>query len=347
MTATLTDSFVPSFYDPSKCGEIWDPDLNAAAEAGVEYAKTNNIKSTATDKRERIILNIIDMQNDFCHPETGKLFVPGSVEDVDRTCRFIYNNIDRISHIVASLDTHYLYQPFHRFNWQAGPNNTLVRNSGNNKGVPYNEGDHPDPFTVITLSDLTNGVWRPTRNARQMHEMVRRLQEEGRAPLCIWPLHCLLGTPGHALNSSLMEAIYFHAAARNDQYYLTEKGTSRSSEHYGIVKAEVRFANDDATHVDKRITDKYSSADKIYILGQARTHCVLRTLGQIVEMFSDNSPELLENIHVVEDCMSNVPNITDDSGNTIVDFDTPANEEFDRYAKDHGIKSVKSTDLIE
>ena len=347
MTATADKTtFVPSFYDESKCGTIWSPDLSAATQAGVEYAEQNSIKPTAQCKDEFVILNIIDMQVDFINPVIGQLCVPGAVDDVNRTCRFIYNNIERISHIVASLDTHYLYQPFHRFNWEAGPNNTLTRNAGPQKGVAYNEGDHPDPFTVITLDDLNNGVWRPLRNPRRMHAMVNSLQANNRAPLCIWPLHCELGTVGHALDPSLMEAIHFHSGARKDQYNLTEKGMSQSAEHYGILKAEVEFPDDAHTHLVQRIVNEYRKADKIYILGQARTHCVLQTVDQIVEIFSNNSPEVLENVYIVEDCMSNVPNISDENGNIIVDFDSPATDAFKRYSNDHGVKFIQSTDLI-
>ena len=66
--------------------------------------------------------------------------------------------------------------------------------------------------------------------SNRMRTMIEKLKDKGKKSLCIWPLHTILGTPGHALDPTLMEVIYFHAAARGDQYDLTEKGMSQSAE---------------------------------------------------------------------------------------------------------------------
>lgn len=328
----------PSFFDPSKIGTMFAPDLRAAALEGREYAKANGIPASAVDGQKRVILTLIDMQADFINPATsnypGQLSVPGAVGDVERVCDFIFNNVADLSHIVASLDTHYLFQPFHALNWVAGENCDSK-----------NPGEHPDPFTLISNSDLNNDVWRPARQNLRMREMINRLESNAKKTLCIWPMHCILGTPGHALDPMLMQAIWWHAGARSDQYDLTEKGMSQSSEHYGILEAEVRFDDDVLTHLNKKMVNKWQPADAIYWAGEARTHCCLETLNQAVATFSKTSPEVLERMHVLEDCMSNVPDITDANGRTLVPFDQITTDRFKELAN-MGVNFVKSTDKI-
>lgn len=364
---------LPSFYNPNNCGKIFKPNLDAAVAAGKQYARDNNIPSAKADKSKFNILALIDMQIDFISPpfwdgdrpfyqtptgewftvnltgdflfETpnnpvasvwgGNLPVPGAVNDVRRVCEFIYNNPLEISHVDASLDTHFLFQPFHRFNWVAGPN----------PADGYNEGDHPNPFTVITGQDILNGVWQAIRMPNRMSRMIQLLEQDHKKNLCIWPLHCELGTVGHALDPSLMEAIHWHAAVRNDQYDLTDKGRSQSSEHYGILKAEVEFADDPTTMLNTLVVGKWQQADKVWFAGEARTHCCLETLNQVADIFAANSLAM-DKLNALIDCMSNVPDIVDEDGNTIVPFNQIATDRFSEL-ESMGFKFVNSTDPVD
>lgn len=336
---------VPSFYDPSRCGQIVAPNLALAAAEGKNFARANKIRaSSARTGQPNVVLSVIDAQLDFISPQ-GNLCVPGAVEDTDRLNRFIFNNVATISHIVASLDTHYLYQPFHPFNWEAGAKPTS-HSGGPLKGQPYQTGDHPDPFTLISMADVDAGVWRPTRNPSRMREMITKLESQHKKTLCIWPLHCILGTPGHAFDPTFMEAVFFHAAARSDQYDAATKGVSQSSEHYGILQAEVQFPDDPNTQLNQRILSKWEGADRVYFAGQAKSHCVLETLNQVVEMFTRaGKNDLLDKLFVLVDCMSSVPDIKDERGNVIVPFNTIAETRFAELRK-LGVKFVNSTDPI-
>lgn len=329
----------PNFYDPAKCGTMFKPDLAAASAEGKAFAKKQNIPSTAIDPDEKIILCLIDMQVDFINPPTsnfpGNLAVPGAIDDVRRICEFIFANVHKISHIVASLDTHHLYQPFHPFNWE----------SGDRPAPGYQTGDPPKPFTIITKNDLAGGVWRPVVKPQRMRVMLEKLESGSKKQLCIWPLHCELGTPGHALDPMLMQTIHWHAACRADQYDLTEKGMSQSSEHYGILKAEVEFSDDPLTALNSRMITKWGNADRIYFAGEAKSHCCLETLNQVADIFSVQSPEVLQRLFVLDDCMSNVPDITDPNGNVVVPFAQMTATRFSELAK-MGFKFVKSTTPI-
>ena len=84
---------LPSFYDPSRIGTLFYPDVAAIA----AEAQAANLPPAVADK-QKIHLVIIDMQIDFCHDQ-GSLFVPGSGGDIQRTIEFIYNNAARITNI--------------------------------------------------------------------------------------------------------------------------------------------------------------------------------------------------------------------------------------------------------
>ena len=337
----MTQLFTPPWYDPKNCGVLRFPDIDLAALSGAEYGQSAGIKRCQKwqDDDESVILSVIDCQLDFVCPE-GSLAVPGAVEDTDRLNRFIYANVGKISHILASLDSHYLFQPFHRLNWAAG-----MRPTGRMSGSSYQEGEHPEPFAVITSQDVRDDVWRPLRHPKKMIEYLKELEQTHQKQLCIWPFHCILGTPGQAWDPSFAEAMTFHAAARSNQYDATTKGMSQLSEHYGILQAEVEFSEDPNTQLNTRVLTKWEQADRIFFAGQAKSHCCLATLEQIVTLFQARGKEhILKKLFVLRDCMSSVPDINLPDG-TKIEFDRMAEDRFEEFKK-LGVQFVNSTDPI-
>ena len=65
----------------------------------------------AASQAEKILFIAVDVQQDFI--EGGALCVFGATADVHRMTRFIYENMEKISQIAISLDTHTPYQIFH------------------------------------------------------------------------------------------------------------------------------------------------------------------------------------------------------------------------------------------
>ncbi len=333
--------FVPSWYKSSDCGVLRLPNVDRAATTGAEHGQASGINKCQKwqDDAESVILSVIDCQIDFVCPE-GALAVPGAVEDTDRLNRFIYGNAGKISHILASLDSHYLFQPFHRLNWQAG-----TRPTSHLDGIAYSEGDYPDPFTVITTQDVRDDVWRPLRHPKKMIHYLKALETDHQKQLCIWPFHCILGTPGQAWDPSFTEAMIFHAAARANQYDATTKGMSQLSEHYGILQAEVEFPEDLNTQLNTRVLTKWEQADRIFFAGQAKSHCCLATLEQIVTLFqARGKAHILKKLFVLQDCMSSVADITLPDG-TVIEFDRMAEDRFEEF-KQLGVQFVNSTDPI-
>lgn len=333
--------FTPDWYDAKGCGVLRFAEVDKAASSGAEHGQAMGIKKCQKwqDDDESVILSVIDCQLDFVCPD-GALAVPGAVEDTDRLNRFIYGNVGKLSHILASLDSHYLFQPFHRLNWQAG-----TRPTSRASGGSYQEGEHPDAFTVITSQDVREDVWLPLRHPTKMIKYLKALETDHQKQLCIWPFHCILGTPGHAWDPSFAEAMAFHSAARSNQYDATEKGMSQLSEHYGILQAEVMFAEDPNTALNTRVLAKWEQADEIYFAGQAKSHCCLATLEQIVSLFQEQGKEhILKKLKVLQDCMSSVPDITLPDG-TVIAFDRMAEDRFDDF-RQLGVQFVNSTDPI-
>ena len=166
---------VPAFHDPNRVGTLFHPDAEAIA-ADAEKAGLPAAYKDGT----QVLLLLVDMQVDFCHPG-GALYVPGAEDDVRRVIRFIYANADRISHITCSLDTHYPLQIFHAAWWIDAA------------------GKHPAPFTVITCVDVADGTWQPIREVEWSLAYVKKLQDQAKKDLVIWPYHVPLGGIGSAL----------------------------------------------------------------------------------------------------------------------------------------------------
>ena len=104
----------PSFYDASKVGTLFLPRINDVE----KEADALKLPASAKDKPgNKVAMLIIDMQIDFCH-QAGQLYVPGAEDDIRNTANFILDNVDKLTAIFASLDSHLLFQIFFRSWWQ-------------------------------------------------------------------------------------------------------------------------------------------------------------------------------------------------------------------------------------
>ncbi len=78
-------------------------------------------------------------------------------------------------------------------------------------------GERPQPFTPITLDDVTSKRWVPALQPDWSVQYVHQLQEQAKKELMIWPYHTMEGTLGHMLVAPISEAIAWHSAARHTQ----------------------------------------------------------------------------------------------------------------------------------
>jgi nicotinamidase-related amidase len=227
---------IPPHFDPGKVGEVWKVAYQELAQDGKKWAKEHRLKPASRDK-VKISLLLVDVQNTFCIPDF-ELFVggatgTGAVDDNLRLCQFIYRNVDVITEICPTMDTHQAMQIFHSI---------FLVNS---------QGEHPEPYTLITPEDIEQGVWRfnpelsssldidETYGQEYLRHYTRQLKKGGKYDLTIWPYHAMLGGIGHALVSAVEEAIFFHGIARYSQPDFQVKGGNPFTENYSVLRPEV------------------------------------------------------------------------------------------------------------
>ncbi len=304
----------PSFYDPQKVGTLYVPDTAGAIQAGREAGARPASADTI-----RTLLLLVDAQVDFIH-EDGTLSVPGAVADTRRTIEWLFANLEHVTTIAASLDSHIPVQIFYPTWWADA------------------EGRHPAPFTLITAGEVEQGVWQPLVEPEWSRGYVRALEEQARKVLTIWPYHTMMGTPGHAITPALYEAIAYHAAARSEQPRFLAKGMIPRTEHYSILEPEVKVPEEPLGVLNTDFLKMVAGYDRVYIAGQAKSHCVLETVNSLIRYFGQTDPAFIRRWHVLSDCMSSV-------AHPQIDFETLANEQYARFEA-QGLQIVRSTDPI-
>ena len=238
--------------------------------------------------KKNVHLFVIDPQNDFCNPN-GNLYVAGADKDMSRLAAMIKKNSRFIEDIYVTLDSHHLVHIAHPIFW--------VDSNGN----------HPAPFTMISVEDVEKGTWRTFNPAYQKRglEYVKTLKANNKYVLVIWPPHCLIGSNGHSVVPELFDALTEWEKQFAMVNYIT-KGSNLFTEHYSAVKADVIDTTDTTTMLNDKLIDLLKKVDKdseILIAGEARSHCVANTLRDVVAEFS---PEEAKKFVILEDCMSDV-----------------------------------------
>lgn len=302
------------FYHPDRVGQLYVPDVAAAAAAG----RAAGLRPADEDD-EQIALLLVDPQVDFVHVD-GALSVPGAVDDTRRTIAWLLRHADRISAVAASLDSHIPLQIFFPTWWVD------------------EQGQHPKPYTPITCDEVDGGRWIPLYEPAWSRRYVHQLETEARKQLMIWPFHTMIGTPGHAITPALYEAIMYHAAARQSQPTFVTKGSIPKTEYYSLLEPEVTVPDEPGGELNVQVLDLLDDYDRIYVAGQAKSHCVLETLRSVLVYFRDK-PEQIKKWHVLVDCTSSV-------SHPEIDFDAMANRTLEEYAQ-RGVRLVRSTDPLD
>jgi nicotinamidase-related amidase len=288
----------------------------------------------------KICLVAVDVQNTFCIPGfelyVGGRSGTGAVDDNLRLCEFIYRNLGVITQICPTMDTHRAMQIFHSV--------YLINDYG----------DHPAPFTLISVEDIEKGLWKfnpalcysfgITEDYGQRHLLhyTKKLKEGGKYDLTIWPYHGMLGGIGHAMVAAVEEAVFFHSVARYSQTDFHVKGDTPFTEHYSVLGPEV-LDDADGKAIGRK-SDKFFNKllefDAVIIAGQAKSHCVAWTIGDLLVDIRARDAGLVEKVYLLEDCSSPVvvPGV--------IDYTHKADEAFKRFA-DAGMHVVQSTSPIE
>jgi nicotinamidase-related amidase len=329
---------IPAHFDPDKVGRVWRVPYQARSEDAKKWATHHGVKAVWEDTF-RICLLLVDVQNTFCIPEF-ELFVGGrsgtaAVDDNKRLCEFIYRNLDVITRICPTMDTHQTVQIFHSI--------FLINENG----------EHPAPFTLISAQDVEQGTWKFNPEVARslnideaygqdfLRHYTRTLKEGGKYDLTIWPYHAMLGGIGHALVSAIEEAVFFHSISRYGLPDFQVKGSNPFTENYSVLSPEVlddgggrQIAQKNAAFIAKLL-----EFDAVIIAGQAKSHCVAWTIDDLLHEIESSDKKLAEKVYLLEDCTSSVV-IPD-----VVDYTDQADAAFQRFA-DAGMHIFHSTDSL-
>lgn len=330
---------VPPHFSGESIGDVWKVPYQTRAAEAEAWAKEHDI-TPAHEDAFRICVLAVDTQNTFCLPEF-ELYVAGrsgtgAVDDNRRLCEFLYRNLGAITHLVATMDTHQALAIFHVLH------------------LVDEEGEHPDPYTVVSAEDIERGRWRfnpavasrlgiaPEYGQRHLLRYTRRLRETGKYELTIWPFHAMLGGIGHALVSALEEAIFFHSVARATQPRFEVKGNNPFTEHYSVLGPEVTEGPDGEPIADtnEALIDALLAFDAVIIAGQAKSHCVAWTIDDLLRAIDERERALARKVYLLEDCTS--PVVVPGGA----DFTDDADAAFQRFS-DAGMHVVRSTDPVD
>jgi nicotinamidase-related amidase len=321
------------------------PDQQKLFGDAADWRRAHGITPSATDK-QNVHLLLIDVQKDFCFP-TGSLYVGGrsgrgALDDSRRTAEFVYRNMNVLTNITTTMDTHFAFQIFFPSFWVDRDDKPLA------------------PFRDITTDDIDRGDVRPNPAVaswicngdypwllKQVRFYCAELEKAGKYRLYLWPPHCILGSDGHSLVGVVHEARMFHSYARGQQSWVEVKGGDALTENYSVLTPEVLMRHD-GHPLGQRNTafiKTLLTADAVIIAGQAASHCVKSSIDDLLDEIVAQDKQLARKVYVLADCMSAVT-VPDGKGGFFADFTSQADEALTRFAA-AGMHVVRSTDPIE
>ena len=257
----------------------------------------------------RTDLFVIDGQHDFCDP-AGALYVDGAEVEAARVAAMIDRIGDGFDAIHASLDSHPRNDCAHHTAW---------RNQ---------EGNAPPPFTIVTPDDVRNHVYRPAFGkaiwegqpvtSRQWAlAYTEALERDARAPLCLWPPHCQIGTQGQTVFPEIMAAYDRLCDSTGRWIDWITKGNWPWTEHYSALRADVPDSTQPQTQMNAGVIQEAAKADVIVWCGWAGSHCLKWTAEDGVNFFEPTDDEkaagakneFIAKCVFLEDACAAVPNV--------------------------------------
>ena len=263
---------------------------------------------------KKVHLVIIDPQRSFCAPvdpakqqveHDGELCVPGAWDDMVRLGDMIRRLGRKIDAISVTLDSHQKLHIAHPIWWKDSA------------------GKHPDPFTVLreekgkVIGCKYDATGTPTDVGEYFVAIprpdvldwsinyLRNLASGKRYSHCIWPVHCLIGTKGHAIVEPLMDALLEWSVNTSRTINFVTKGSNPFTEHFSAVKAEVEYPGDQSTQINSPFINVVNEYDEVLSSGEALNFCVATTFTDICDTFKDDS--FARKLTLIKDASSPVP----------------------------------------
>lgn len=273
---------------------------------------------------KKIHLVVIDPQNSFCKvvPQDqqqvlhdGELCVTGAWEDMKRTAALVNRLGSKLDDIHITLDSHHLLHVAHPIWYRDSSGNcpdpfTIMRaENGKIIGSKFDaNGQQQDvgEFRCFKPSVLTRPANAPPGPPGTL-EYLESLQKAGKYPHCIWPPHCLIGSPGHNVVSPLFDAVFNWERSNYATVDYVTKGSNPYVEHFSAVRAEVVDPSDHTTQLNVEFIGVLEQADEILFAGEALSHCLANTMRDIANSFNDSEDKFLKKCVLLTDATSSVP----------------------------------------
>lgn len=246
-------------------------------------------------------LLIIDPQNDFCDlPDTYRPFdalgaaalmpslpVTGAHADLLRVANLIDAGRAGLSGITVTLDSHHRLDIAHPTFWMTAGHGAVA------------------PFTEISAADARAGRYLPRNGAARARVLayLDALEAAGRYKLMVWPVHCEMGSWGHNIHAAVLAACHRWEDASLGSVNLVAKGENPWTEHYSAFQAEVPDPTDPGTLLNTALLATLAQADRVYICGEAGSHCVRASTEHLV---GHTDPCHLSKLVLLTDCISPV-----------------------------------------
>jgi nicotinamidase/pyrazinamidase len=251
--------------------------------------------------RHNLHLLVIDPQNDFCDLPANylpadtlsgslnapALPVPGAHADMLKVADLVNRGQGGLSGISATIDSHHRLDIAHPTFWTDGEMRAV------------------HPFTQIAAADVRAGRYLPRDPAAlpRVLTYLDRLEAAGRYTLMVWPVHCEMGTWGHGVHADVQAAFNCWEKSTLGSVNRVVKGTNPWTEHYSAILAEVPDEDDETTQLNSCLIDLLTKADRVFISGEAGSHCVKATTEHLVANFDQRH---LSRLVLLTDCMSAV-----------------------------------------
>lgn len=250
----------------------------------------------------RTHLVIIDPQNDFCDlpadycpldPVKSQqrlspaLPVAGAHADMLRVAQLIGAAGAALSQISVTLDSHLRLDIAHPTFWQQGDGAAVL------------------PFTQISAAEVRSGKFVP-RNQQALARVLAyldALEAQQRYLHMVWPVHCEIGSWGNNVHAAVRAAYNQWEDATGRSVDKVVKGSNPWTEHYSAIQAEVPDSDDADTQLNQTFIDQLQRAERIYICGEAGSHCVKATTEHIVANFAAAD---IGKLVLIGDCISPV-----------------------------------------
>ncbi len=251
--------------------------------------------------KERLVI-VIDPQLDFTS-KVGSLYVSGAQETVDKIRLYLEDKTKETdiysTTICVTMDSH---RPGHI---------SLPQFWVNEKG------EHPYPFTRITLKDVEQGKWRSVFNNDWAIFYLKALEKKGKSHT-IWPEHCIIGSTYWNVNTKIFPNSEKSVRSPLAIRYVI-KGDNPLTEFFSALKAEVEIEAFPETGLNRELLNWWNTFDEVVLAGFCADYCVKETLRDM----RDYCPELMKKLIIAKDLIA------------------PLNEDFDFEEDEFYLKAVK------